>query len=64
MALVTVYGEGGYDPNLPNDNIIEQYEIPDPPAPQPQTDTQALAEALAELPPATLDALKAALGLT
>jgi len=64
MALVTVYGEGGYDPNLPNDNIIEQYEIPDPPAPEPQTDTQALAEALSELPPETLDALRAALGLT
>ena len=64
MALVTVYGEGGYDPNLPNNNIIEQYEIPDPPAPEPQTDTQALAEALSELPPETLDALKAALGLT
>lgn len=64
MALVTVYGEGGYDPNLPNDNIIEQYEVPDPPAPEPQTDTQALAEALSALPPETLDALKSALGLT
>lgn len=63
MAIVTVYGDGGYDPNLPNDNIIEQYEVPDPPAPQPQTDTQALAEALSALPPSTLDALKSALGI-
>lgn len=64
MALHIVYGEGGYDPDLPDDNIIERYEVPDPPAPQPQADTQALAEALAELPPETLDALRAALGLT
>lgn len=25
--LVTVYGIGGYDPSLPNDNIVEQYEV-------------------------------------
>ena len=28
--LVTIYGEGGYDPGKENDNIIEQYEIADP----------------------------------
>lgn len=64
MAIQIVYGEGGYNPDLPNDNIVEQCELPDPPESEPQPDTQALAEALAELPPATLDALKAALGLT
>lgn len=64
MSLVVVYGIGGYNPDLPNNNIIEQYEVPDPPVEQSQPDTQALAEALAALPPATLDALKAALGLT
>lgn len=63
MALVTVYGEGGYDPNLHNDNVIEQYEIPAPPVEESVTDTQALAEALAALPPSTLDALKSALGI-
>jgi hypothetical protein len=61
---VTVYGEGGYDPDLPNDNIVDEYEIADP-EPQPeQNDVQAIAEALAALPQVTLNALKAALGLT
>jgi hypothetical protein len=29
MAIhtVTVYGVGGYDPSLPNNNIVEQYEV-------------------------------------
>ena len=26
-----IYGEGGYNPDLPNDNIIAIEEIPDPP---------------------------------
>ncbi len=26
---VTVYGAGGYDPTKPNDNIIEEYDVPD-----------------------------------
>lgn len=28
MQIVT-YGEGGYNPELPNDNIIEVIELPD-----------------------------------
>lgn len=24
--IVTVYGEGGFDPNKPNNNIVEQYD--------------------------------------
>jgi hypothetical protein len=28
---ITKYGIGGYDPTKPNDNIVEEYEIPDPP---------------------------------
>lgn len=60
MINVT-YGPGGYDPTKPNNNIIEQHEVPDP---EPQADTQALADALASLPTETLNALKAALGLT
>jgi hypothetical protein len=31
MTTTTVYGPGGYDPAKPNNNIIEQYEVPDPP---------------------------------
>ena len=63
---VTVYGEGGYNPDLPNGNVVDEYEVPAPPEPpqSEQSDVQALAEALAALSPATLDALKAALGLT
>lgn len=30
MPRVTIYGEGGFDREKPNNNIIEQYEIPDP----------------------------------
>lgn len=59
MINVT-YGEGGYDPSKPNNNIIEQVEVPDP---ELAVDTFALAEALNSLPKETLDALKDALGL-
>ena len=31
MTRVVVYGLGGYDPDLPNGNVVEDYEIPDPP---------------------------------
>lgn len=27
--LITIYGEGGFDPDKPNNNIIEQYEVPE-----------------------------------
>jgi hypothetical protein len=26
---VIVYGEGGYDPSKPNNNIVEEYEVPE-----------------------------------
>ena len=29
MTLSIVYGQGGYDPTKPNNNIIEEIEIPD-----------------------------------
>lgn len=35
MQIVT-YGEGGYNPELPNDNIVEIIEIPDPPVDEVQ----------------------------
>lgn len=31
MAVVTVYGDGGFDTEKPNNNIVDQYHIPDPP---------------------------------
>jgi hypothetical protein len=27
---ITIWGEGGFDPEKPNNNIIEQYEVADP----------------------------------
>ena len=29
MSQHIVYGPGGYDPSKPNNNIVEQYEVPD-----------------------------------
>lgn len=66
MQKIT-YGIGGYcencDPSHPHplNNLISIEEIPDilPQGP----DTQALAEALTQLPEETLNALKQALGL-
>lgn len=49
---VTIWGEGGFDPSKPNNNIIEQYDLPDP---EPTSAELAKASALAKL---------AALGLT
>jgi len=43
---VTVYGLGGFDPSLPNGNIVEQYEVPDP---EPTEEELARASAVAKL---------------
>jgi hypothetical protein len=34
MSTVTRFGIGGYDPTKPNNNIIEEYEVEDPPPSQ------------------------------
>lgn len=44
MKIVT-YGIGGYDPTKPNNNIIKDIELPDPPQ-QPLNETGALATLL------------------
>lgn len=59
MAQIITYGLGGYDPSKPNNNIIDITEIPD----EPVSDTQAIADVLAQLPAETLEALKQALGI-
>jgi hypothetical protein len=41
-----VYGPGGYDPSLPNGNIVEEYVVPDP---EPTPEEQARASAVAKL---------------
>jgi hypothetical protein len=46
MTQHTVYGIGGYDPSLPNGNIVEQYEVPDP---EPTAEEAARASAVAKL---------------
>jgi hypothetical protein len=46
MGMIVVYGPGGEDPTKPNGNIVEQYEVPDPPLP-PLTQVGALATLLA-----------------
>ena len=43
---VTIYGPGGYDPSKPNNNVIDEYEVPDPPR-SPLDPTGALATLLA-----------------
>jgi hypothetical protein len=64
MAKIITYGLGGYDPTKPNNNIVEIIENDEPEIiPDPQTDAQALADALTQLPEETLNALKQALGL-
>lgn len=66
MGLNITYGLGGYCENCdpshdhPLNNILSVEDYPDP---EPQADTQALAEALTQLPEETLNALKQALGL-
>ena len=49
---ITIWGEGGYDPSKPNNNILEQYEVPDP---EPTPEELAKASAVVKL---------SALGLT
>ena len=58
---VVIYGEGGYDPSKPNNNIIEQYEVPDP---EPTPEELARQSAMAKLSALGLteDEVKALLG--
>lgn len=66
MATYIRYGLGGYCEQCdsshehPLHNIVETYEYE---TEEPQADTQALADALTQLPEETLNALKQALGL-
>ena len=43
--IQTVYGLGGFDPTKPNNNIIEEIELPDPePTPQELARNSAVAK--------------------
>ena len=46
MTNVTVYGPGGFDPSLPDNNVIEEYEVPDP---EPTAEELARESAIAKL---------------
>ena len=46
MSRVVTYGLGGYDPTKPNNNVVEDYEVPDGP-PTPLDPVGALATLLA-----------------
>jgi hypothetical protein len=41
-----VYGPGGFDPSLPNGNIVEEFVVPDP---EPTAEELARASAVAKL---------------
>jgi hypothetical protein len=57
-----VYGIGGYDPSKPNNNIVEQYEVPD--VRYPLDPTGALATLLAVTGTLTVQDAANAVGLT
>ena len=44
--MITIYGEGGFNPDLANNNIIEQYEVADP---EPTEQEIARASAITKL---------------
>jgi hypothetical protein len=62
MSTVTIYGAGGYNPDLPNGNIIEQYEVSD--VRTPLDPAGALATLLAVTETLTVDDAANAVGLT
>lgn len=59
-SLHIVYGEGGYDPSKPNDNIVERYEVEDHP---PAANVDDIAAALSALPAEAIEAIRKGLGL-
>lgn len=58
----TVYGPGGFDPTKPNSNIVEEYDLPDPPQ-APLDATGALATLLAVTGTLTVEDAANAVGL-
>ena len=62
MSKVITYGIGGYDPTKPNNNIVEEIEIPDEVYPLNQTG--ALATLLAVTEVVSVEDAANAVGLT
>ena len=63
MSTMIVYGPGGFDPTKPNNNIVEQYEVPDPPV-APLNAVGALATLLAVESVLSVEDAANAVGLT
>lgn len=59
MAENVVYGEGGYDPSKPNNNIVSVETVPDPPAADPGIDIAALRSTVSKA--TTVTALRGAM---
>lgn len=49
MSQIVTYGEGGYNPDLPNDNIVEVVELPDPPVDEQELARESAVEKLSKL---------------
>ena len=60
---VSEYGIGGFDPSKPNNNIIAEYDIPDPP-PRSLNETGALATLLTVVGLLDINDASNAVGLT
>lgn len=61
MGRHVVYGEGGLDPSKPNNNIVDEYEVPD--NLEPFMDAQAVVNAVRDpdLPTPSLEERVAAI---
>lgn len=63
MPHIIVYALGGHDESKPNNNIVEEYDIPDSPTPIPETASPAtIRVALRRLHGVTNAALDATVG--
>jgi hypothetical protein len=49
MGFIVTFGEGGFDPSKPNNNIIEQIEVLDPEPTEDELARQSAFEKLAAL---------------
>lgn len=63
MSRQITYGLGGYDATKPNNNIVEEIELPDP-VPQPLSPVGALATLLVVNGTLAIDDAANAVGLT
>jgi hypothetical protein len=65
IQRTVTYGQGGYDPDAPDDNIVSvvEVEVPDPEPDVLPVGADAIVASIAEMTPAQKADLRAALGL-